>query len=792
MLKTAKCSGCGACYNICPQHAIEMKEDIYGFKYPSIDKTLCTDCGLCEKICNTNDFNNIKNPACYAFMADDKTRSKSASGGVFPSLANYFINNGGYVCGAVWDKELNDKQEKGGTPSKLSRDWSVKHIVSNRPDDIEKMRSSKYLQSDTGNCYKEIKSLLDKNIKVLFTGTPCQVNGLKSFLRKDYANLYCVDLICHGVPSAGMFKKYLAENFKNVEYINFREKSRTGWGLDFKIKENNKVRYLENSEYYKMFLNDVILRESCYSCEYNKLPRQGDITMGDFWRITKYSKKLDDKLGTSVITVNNSKGEKLLKILKNNSKLCKKVPLKYALRGNPNLYRPSIPHKNREDFLKRFDKMTFKENYQYTLEDKCDCMVINFWFTGNYGACLTAYGVICLLQKLGLNAKTINYVSADQVRKFKDGFSEKFGEKYLNLTNPVENYEDFLDLNKNCKTFIAGSDQIWSDLVTYSHHCKATQSIYYLDFAAPDAKKITYATSFGVAECKNSAKDKIIFKHFVKQFDAISVRESSGKDIMKNEFGIDTTQLIDGAFNIPMSKLTEMTDLYPPSGEKYAAYYCLPYYKSDKSKEDDIAHRISEKLNLPLKKVPYDKTIPVEKWLSIIKNAEFVISDSYHAVIFSIIFNKPFVQIMRAKAQARFDSLFDLLEMENNSIGRFEKELDFEKIFVKRDWEKINKIIEKEVKRAEVWMKQALDAPVKDKSSYAMTNFLISKSLVDEGTAGICSNKARILSKYFYYKLLSKIFPGKKRSYYKYKSMLYRPYYKVIKQNAKSVDNLKY
>ena len=114
MLKTAKCNGCGACYNICPQHAIKMKEDIYGFKYPSIDKTSCTDCGLCEKICNTNDFNNIKNPACYAFMADDKTRSKSASGGVFPSLANYFINNGGYVCGAVWDKELNDKQEGGG------------------------------------------------------------------------------------------------------------------------------------------------------------------------------------------------------------------------------------------------------------------------------------------------------------------------------------------------------------------------------------------------------------------------------------------------------------------------------------------------------------------------------------------------------------------------------------------------------------------------------------------------------------------------------------------------------
>ena len=756
-MKTDKCSGCSACYNICPVNAIKMEEDIEGFKYPVIDKTLCTNCGLCEKVCNSDKFINKKNPACYAFMAEDKIRSKSASGGVFPVLAYHFIKNGGYVCGAIFDN-----------------DWSVKHIVSDKPEDIEKMRSSKYLQSDIGNCYKEIKKLLDKNISVLFTGTPCQVSGLKSFLQKDYDNLFCLDLICHGVPSAKIFKKHLKENFDNITDINFRDKSKDGWGIVLSITHNQQKSYYDDNDYYTLFLKNATLRKNCYECEYNKLPRQGDMTIGDFWGIEKYSKKINDKLGTSVILINNAKGKNLLKILQQNAKLCKKVPIRYAKRRNRDIYAPSIPHPNRNKL--NVDKLSINENRRLILDDKCDCMILNFWYSVNYGAALTAYGVICLLKKLGINAKTINYGHD----KYTGTFSENFGKKYLNLTNLCKSYDDFLDLNNNCKTFIVGSDQVWNDVITQFRIPKIPCSIYYLNFVKNNAKRLSYAASFGAYKFESSNEYREIFQHLINQFDAVSVREHFGKDILKNEFNINSTQLIDGAFHIPMNELIKMTDQYPALNEKYIAYFQLPYYKARKS-EYNIVLEISKKLQIPLKKINFDSEMPVEQWLSIIKNAEFIISDSYHATVFSIIFNKPFVQIIHANSQDRFDSLFKLLETENNSIGQYETDLNFDKIFVKRDWEKINKIIAREVKRAEEWMQQAINMPVKDKINYDIENFMIAQSLLDKEKLLICTNKTKFITKYTKYKILSNILFGKKRQYYKNKGIKFKQYMDIIK-----------
>lgn len=770
-LKKDLCSGCEACYSICPRNAITMEENSEGFRYPVIDKALCTNCGLCEKICHGEKFINNKNPECYAYMADDDIRKKSASGGVFPVLAYHFINNGGYVCGAVWDS-----------------DWSVKHIVSNKAEDIEKMRSSKYLQSRIENCYKEIKALLDRGTKVLFTGTPCQVNGLKSFLRKDYKNLFCVDLICHGVPSAKVFKKYLQENFQNVEYFNFRDKGRNGWGVEPAIIANGGTKiYIDDCDYYKLFLANSIFRKCCTQCNFNRIPRQGDITIGDFCGIANYKKKMDDGIGTSVITVNNTNGQQLLKILMYcKPKLLKKVPVKYAIRSNGNLYRASTLHPNRNLFFNNLDRLTVKENCQIAIEDKCDCMVLNFWYSVNYGAALTGYGVICLLKKLGLNAKTINYVSALQDLNYKGSFSEKFAQKYMNLSKRCESYDDFLNLNKNCKNFIVGSDQVWADFVTYSHHTNVTKSIYYLDFVQNGGRKLAYSASFGAYKYESSNEDRAIFRHFVEQFDAISVRESFGKDILKNEFGLDSTQLIDGAFHIPYNELLQMTDEYPAEKEKYVAYFCLPYYELS-SAEENIAVQISKKLQLPLKKVLFDKTMPVEQWLSIIRNAEFVVSDSYHAAVFSIIFNRPFVQIVHAKSQDRFESLFNLLELENNSVYKFDTELDFNKIFVKRDWEKVNRIIRQEVQRAEDWMKNALSLTVKDRTNYNAANYLITKSLLKneqlEERFYVSLNRDKIYRRYLRYKILSKIMSGKKRAYYTEKRDKFKKYVKILREN---------
>ena len=270
------CYGCSACFNICPNNAIEMQENGEGFKYPVIN-TYCTNCGLCKKVCPylVNNFTNSENPNCYAFLAEDNIRLKSSSGGVFSVLAKYFLDNNGYVAGAIWNE-----------------DASVSHIVSNKDIDIERMRNSKYVQSNIGNCYSEIKKILINNKKVLFTGTPCQVAGLKTYLRNDYVNLYCVDIICHGVPSPKVFQKYINEKLNNDEKwlnTNFRNKI-YGWSPQLATITTTTTTttthdFANTDTFMKTFLQNMCLRSTCTDCKFQTIPRQGDLTMGDFWGI---------------------------------------------------------------------------------------------------------------------------------------------------------------------------------------------------------------------------------------------------------------------------------------------------------------------------------------------------------------------------------------------------------------------------------------------------------------------------------------------------------------------------
>lgn len=774
-IKTELCTGCSACYNICPVGAISMNENSEGFKEPVIDKEKCTNCGLCAKCCPVLNikYENNKKPECYAFMASDDIRMNSSSGGAFPVLAYEFLNNGGYVAGAVWTEDMR-----------------VKHIVSDKIEDIERMRGSKYLQSDMNDCYKQIKSILDEDKKVLFTGTPCQVAGLKLFLRKDYENLYCVDLICHGVPSPKVFKKYLKENFNDEKIydINFRSKQKFGWtcGLGITTNESDYKITTNESDYYDAFLKGIIFRKSCYTCRFNKLPRQADITIGDFWGINKVSKKLNDNMGTSVILKNNKKGSFLISILKQNSKLLKKIHLKYALKENQNIYKSSDYKKERDEFYSRLDTMSIKENKNIALDDVCDVMFINLWFSANYGAVLSCYGVQCLFDKLGLRSKVINFTpNFSNQLSYKNSFSEEFGRKYLNLTNSVKTYDDFHKLNKYCSTFVAGSDQIWNYNTMTSHHGQVTKGVYLLDFVKPLAKKITYAPSFGSGFYEQDYLHKEMFRHYLHQFNSISVREFEGKNILKNYFDVDSEQLIDGAFHIPKEKLEELTEPYK-TDEKYIAYYTLPHIQHYKSQLEQ-AKVISDKLGVPLKVFEYNQKTSVEKWLAFIKNSQFVISNSYHSMVFAIIFNIPFVQIISAKSQCRFETLYKILGITDNSIYPTTpvNKLDFEKIFVNRNWESINSKIQEEVKKAENWMEKAYYQ--ENKRKLYVDNYNMIHNLMFEDRLAIISNKNKIRFNYIKYKLLSKLLKGKKKFYYTNKRNKYKEYLNIIKNLKKRI-----
>lgn len=312
-VKSQDCCGCGACANKCPVKAISLRENEEGFLAPAIDENLCTDCGLCARACPALNvrYENTTEPECYAAMAEDEIRMKSSSGGIFSLLAEHIIDKGGYVCGAAFNK-----------------DWSVSHIIIDNKQDLAKLRGSKYVQSDTENCYRETKKLLDAGKEVLFSGCPCQIAGLYSFLGKKYEKLFTVDILCHGTPSPGIWKKYLRETFPHQKIIgiNFRNKEKIGWSCShctFSLKDGNEI---VSDDYTKMFHNTALMRPSCENCKHSKLPRPADITLGDWWGIDKYQSDINDNQGLSFVLLNNDKGKKIFNAL--NLPLKQKISLK--------------------------------------------------------------------------------------------------------------------------------------------------------------------------------------------------------------------------------------------------------------------------------------------------------------------------------------------------------------------------------------------------------------------------------------------------------------------------------
>lgn len=347
-----KCNGCHACYNICPQKAIEMIEDEKGFKYPKVDQDKCIECGLCEKICpilNKKENKEYENRLAYACInTNEIVRENSSSGGVFSLIAEDILEKDGIVVGAAFDN-----------------DFSVKHVIITNKEDLHKLRTSKYVQSNIGDIYNEVKKQLELEKDVLFTGTPCQINGLISFLNKKYENLYTQDIICHGVPSPKVWKKYLEfrkkEDNSEPININFRKKTE-GWkifSLNFEYDNDKKHdKNLTKDLYLKAFLNDICLRDSCYDCKYKEKNRIADITLADFWGIQNVLPEMDDDGGTSLVIVNTEKGTKLFDRIKEKMKY-KEVDYEESIKYNPALYNSAGKHKDSDKFFNELNSISF-------------------------------------------------------------------------------------------------------------------------------------------------------------------------------------------------------------------------------------------------------------------------------------------------------------------------------------------------------------------------------------------------------------------------------------------------
>ena len=364
-----KCSACGACYNVCIHGAIQMSLGEDGFVYPKISDSKCIDCGLCVKVCCAVDKNpkvksSMPQKSFAANFKNKKLRKESASGGIFSALATYFLAKGGIVCGCAFDKDFN-----------------ARHVCIDNVKDLHKLVGSKYVQSSSENVYAEIKNYLKKGRLVLFSGTPCQVAALLTVLGdKEYDNLFTVDIICHGVGSNELFKRYIRYREKKIgcKIIDYKFRSkRRGWGAFFSEtvieKGGKKTVFLQPKQwdfyYYYYYVRGSILRPVCYECKYSRKERVSDMTIGDFWGWKKHRIKLCRINGLSIVLPRTTKAIELLPKLNLN---LQETELNLSMAGNGNLNRPTPIEKKNSSIMNALRGGSIEAEFEsfYSLQKK--------------------------------------------------------------------------------------------------------------------------------------------------------------------------------------------------------------------------------------------------------------------------------------------------------------------------------------------------------------------------------------------------------------------------------------
>lgn len=345
------CTGCGACVQRCPKQCISWTTKEFDFRYPRIDEASCINCGLCEKVCPID--KELKAPTAQKTYAavhkDSAVLEKSTSGGAFTALADTIFSRGGVVYGAAM---LNGMQ--------------VKHIRTEDKISFADLRSSKYLQSDTGTTYQMVEQDLKQGKVVLYSGTPCQIDGLKCFLRKEYENLYTADIVCHGVGSQAYFDKYMEfakERYGKIKALRFRAKEYAGWSCGGGVvvvgtsNSEKKIPYRDfDNYYYSYFLSGDIYRKCCYSCKYANTKRVGDFSLGDYWGVEALKLPLQTENGCSLLLVNNDRAEKLLETVVDLDKV--ETTIEQAAHCNKQLNEPSRLPESRKKRIEEYESMS--------------------------------------------------------------------------------------------------------------------------------------------------------------------------------------------------------------------------------------------------------------------------------------------------------------------------------------------------------------------------------------------------------------------------------------------------
>lgn len=538
---------------------------------------------------------------------------KSSSGGFFSLLANYVIEKKGVVFGATFDKDFNV-------------------VISYTENDFSSMLGSKYVKSLTKNSFAECKDFLENGRTVLYSGTPCQIIGLKAYLKKDYDNLITMDVICHGSPVAEIWQYYLKSFNKEIESINFRDKRESWEHYHFTIKFRDGTEFSEKyntNKYMKLFLENKILTEPCYKCQ-NCKNSKADFTVGDAWSATFKNALLNDHQGTSCVISRTNKSNVIFNDLKT-----------LMLYENTNEKYLETSYGYIHNYSKPSDADKIKKGF---LEPKIAMITIPGH--NNVGNTLQAFALQTKIKEILPKANPIIINS-----------------KYTNYTTFYKNKVKFTTsgFDSSYNAMIVGSDQIWTDE-------KYINVIPFEDrFLIRNCKKIVYAASFGKHKLNFSNDQLIKIQNSLKTVRYVSTREITGALICKHYFKyntavsvLDPTMLYDKEFYL--NSINEK-----PAENKLGIFV----YVLDKNNEwNKKAKEISDKLKLPILK--YDGT--VESFIRNMNNASCIITDSYHGTVFSLIFDNPFITLKNEKrGNDRFDDLSLRFDFDNRFIDNLSK-----------------------------------------------------------------------------------------------------------------------
>lgn len=712
------CTGCGACKELCEYEAINMEIDDTGFYKPKIDENKCTNCQVCLKNCPIlhPDYINNSEPICYSACAADNIRDRSSSGGVFSVLAKVVLDNNGVVFGAVWTDE-----------------FYVRHIGISSEQNLSFLSKSKYLQSDVGTSYSEARGKLEEGVQVLFSGCPCQIAGLNKYLGRSYDNLITIDLLCHYVPSAKVFNKYIDENFglQNIKSFTFRDKT-NGWNYDSQkiimnddtiIMRNEKNDYFQKGFHARLFMN-----ETCENCRFARLPRQGDITLGDFWTDSYNTESafFKDRKGISEVLINNEKGKNYFNKISTCLNMLEKVDINTVLQNRITQQYNRHPQQNYFNQLIKNHK--FNDAVEKALNNKRDIVIVGDWGVENYGANLTYYALYKVIIEMGLNPLMVERtLDAPWKPKETPTLFSKLPYDECHILKYRNNRIELKELNNYSSTFLVGSDQLFNSGLYH-----AFGKFINLDWVKSNKRKIVYGASFGSNSQLYTESDRAELQFYLKQFDFVSVREYHAKQFMNENLTVNCEWVLDPVFLCNSSIYSELaikSKIQRPF--KYVGAYVL----EPTDEKIEAIERISDELNCEhyistdalyeqkeIDKKSWGNRIRkglfVEDFVAQIYHSEFFITDSFHGTCLAILLHKPFVTILNdTRGSDRFYSLLKLLKLEDRLFKNIKEFNNCDDILSRQiDYDKVDIILNSEKEKSKKWLINSIFSSISPKS----------------------------------------------------------------------------